>query len=295
MNPLVERPIPLRDFPWPLAIILATAGALRAGDMTILTREHADVQVVDRPGSDPRLGLVVRNGDNGMTLEPASTLLEIGEAGRLEVPQGLGVFGPPGSSIWILPQSQDPALLYLGISASGIAPGTWDGRFNVELLKVDGPGHFFVWQYDAFSGLEMRMNSRDGIGPEDSMTPLLGSHEHVNWGFTATGLHEVQLRVSGRLQGTTNVVRSDPVSLWFGVVPYALPARSPVLSRPAWDGSQLTCLLQGSALRTYPLESSSDLLTWTSSGTVTTDASGLANVAVPSPTHFRFLRARTTP
>jgi len=279
------------------AALLCTIATTRttAQDMTVLRREHVDVQVLDRPGAEPRLGVGLRNGDNGVLLDPTQAILEVGASGRLEVPPGLEIFGPAGSSIWVLPQSQDPALLYLGLAASGIPPGTWEPRFDIQLIKVVGPGHFFAWQFDPFSGLDMRMNSRDGIGPTDTISPLLGGHEHVNWGFTATGLHEVHLRVSGRLQGATNVVANDAVVLRFGVVPYSLPAQAATLGLPAWDGSRVTCRLSGSPSRRYQVETSSDLTLWSPAGDVTTDAAGTATVWVPVTEPFHFLRARTLP
>ncbi len=288
--------------PWPLGGCLAMAllGELalsrtQAQEVTLLTREHVDVQVLDRPGAEPRLGIGLRNGDNGVLLDPSQAILEVGAAGRLEIPPGLEVFGPAGSSIWVLPQSQDPALLYLGIAASGIPPGTWEERFDIQLLKVVGPGHFLVWQFDPFSGLELRMNSRDGIGPSDTLSPWVGGHEHVNWGFTATGLHEVHLRVAGRLRGATNDVANDTVVLRFGVVPYSLPAQAATLALPTWDGAQVTCRLSGAPSRRYQVEASLDLSTWVATATVSTDATGTAIVVVPSTAPSRFLRARTLP
>ena len=279
------------------AALLCTLALVRttAQDLTVLRREHVDVLVVDRPAVEPRLGIAVRNGDNGVLLDPTQVILEVGAAGRLEIPPGLEVFGPAGSSIWVLPQSQDPALLYLGISASGIPPGTWEERFDIQLLKVVGPGHFLVWQFDPFSGLELRMNSRDGIGPSDTISPSIGGHEHVNWGFTATGLHEVHLRVSGRLRGATNDVANDTVVLRFGVVPYSLPAQAATLALPSWDGAQVTCRLSGAPSRRYQVEASLDLSTWVATATVSTDATGTAIVVVPSTAPSRFLRARTLP
>jgi surface-anchored protein len=277
-----------------LLCTLATARTT-AQDLTVLRREHVDVQVLDRPGAEPRLGIGLRNGDNGVLLDPTQAILEVGASGRLEVPPGLEVFGPAGSSIWVLPQSQDPTLLYVGLSASGIPPGTWEPRFDLQLLKVVGPGHFFAWQFDPFSGLDMRMNSRDGIGPSDTLSPWLGGHEHVNWGFTATGLHEVHLRLSGRLQGTTNNVANDAVVLRFGVVPYSLPAQPASLAVLAWDESKVTCRISGSPSSAYHVERSSDLSTWILATTVTTDANGIATVERPSSAPSEFLRARAAP
>lgn len=279
-----------------LACILAGSDLHgRADDVTVLAREHADVLVVDRPGAEPRLGIVLRNGDTGAVLDPASAVLEVGASGRMEVPPGLEVFGPAGSPLWILPQSQDPALLYLGLSASGIPPGSWASRFTIELLKVEGPGHFLAWQFDPFSGLEMRMNSRDGIGPDDILAPLAGSHEHVNWGFTATGLHAVHLRVSGQLAGGSQGVVSDPVVLRFGVVPYALPAAQAVLSQPTWTHQRLAFRLAGSPGRSYVVEASADLRSWTVAATVTTDASGGADVVADGEAGAMFYRATALP
>lgn len=262
-------------------------------DPVILRTQHVDLRIVDRPGESNRLGLVVHDADSASNLTSTNAVLEVPTAARIELPDGFEVFGPVGSPFWILPQSQDPRLMYLGFSAEGIPASVYEPRFTVDLVRVEGPGDFFVWQFDTFANLVMAMNSRDGISDGDRFQQLTGGHQHFNWGFNAPGVHDVILKVSNRLAGTTNVVTSDEISVRFGVQPYTLvtPAVAATLSAPSWSGDRFRCTLTGTPGRTYSLEVSPDLRSWSAAGEATPAANGNAAVDVPAVADVRFVRA----
>ncbi len=264
-------------------------------DPIILRTQHVDLRIVDRPGESNRLGLVVHDADSASNLASTNAVLDVPTAARIELPDGFEVFGPVGSPFWILPQSQDPQLMYLGFSAEGVPAGVYDAQFTVNLVRVEGPGDFFVWQFDTFANLVMAMNSRDGISDVDRFRQLIGGHQHFNWGFNATGVHDVVLKVSNRLAGTTNVVTSDEVAIRFGVQPYTLvtPAIAATFSSPSWAADRFRCTLSGTPGRTYALESSTDLQTWSAAGEATPAANGTAAVDIAAATGLRFVRART--
>lgn len=286
------------DLPRPIATLLVgTALHLTAcgADPIILRTQHVDLRIVDRPGESNRLSLVVHDADSASNLATTNAVLEVPTAARIELPDGFEVFGPVGSPFWILPQSQDAQLLYLGFSAEGLPAGVFEPRFTVNLVRVEGPGDFFVWQFDAFSNLVMAMNSRDGITDLDRFQPLIGGHQHFNWGFNAPGVHDVVFKVSNRLAGTTNVIESDEVAVRFGVQPYTLvtPAVAATFSAPSWAGDRFRCTLSGTPGRTYILEGSPDLEIWSSAGEATPAANGTAAIDLLSTPGHRFLRALT--
>lgn len=285
---------PRRTAPWILGSwMLATSAS--AADPVILRNQHVDLRIVDRPGESNRLGLVVHDADSASNLATTNAVLEVPTAARIELPDGFEVLGPTGSPFWILPQSQDPQLMYLGFSAEGIPAGTFDPRFTVNLVRVEGPGDFFAWQFDTFSNLVMAMNSRDGITDLDRFQQLTGGHQHFNWGFNAPGVHDVTLKISNRLAGTTNVVESDEITVRFGVEPYTLvtPAAVAVLSAPSWSADRFRCTLSGTPGRSYALETSSDLQNWSHAGEVRPAANGTTAVDLVAAAGHRFLRALT--
>lgn len=287
-------PAPSRLIAASIACVALPQFATRA-DPIILRAQHVDLRIVDRPGESNRLGLVVHDADSASNLASTDAVLDVPTAARIELPDGFEVFGPVGSPFWILPQSQDPQLMYLGFSAEGVPSGVYDARFTVNLVRVEGPGDFFAWQFDTFANLVMAMNSRDGITDVDRFQQLIGGHQHFNWGFNSPGIHDVILKVSNRLAGTTNVVTSDEVPIRFGVQPYTLvtPAIAATFSGPSWAGDRFRCTLSGTPGRTYALESSSDLELWSAAGEATPAANGTAAVDIIAATGHRFLRART--
>lgn len=189
---------------------------------TRFTREHVDLQVVWNPdlaGSTNALSMQVHSEELGLSLAPTNASLVAVEAARLELPAGFDAFGPAGSPFWVLPQSQDPALLYPGFSAEDLPRELFAGRVEIRLLSLEGPGDFFVWQADQFGGIDMAMNSRNGITPEDRVSPLVGGHDHYNFGFSANGLYRVVLQPVARPIGSTTNLYGQPAAFQFAIEP----------------------------------------------------------------------------
>jgi surface-anchored protein len=123
----------------------------------------------------------------------------------------LGV--PAGAPLWIASQNQVPGQIYLGVEADyafdGVTrmlprndtnwkrwePGNGFSSHYVEMSVVDfrGPGVMSVWQSD-ISGPIIAFDSSDGIGSDDEFRQLVRSHSHYNWGFSAPGRYEIDLR-----------------------------------------------------------------------------------------------------
>ncbi len=138
-----------------------------------------------------------------------------GAAAKLTIPSNpdYAFLGSPGAPVWVLPQSQNLTLPYVGTSGEDLPDGTFDGPVVFELRSVEGPGNFFVWQVSgAGQPPIVKMICTNGVvSPRNNSTaPLIGSHEHFNWGFSTNGLYRVTFRCTGRrLNESTNIVGRD--------------------------------------------------------------------------------------
>ena len=185
---------------------------------TVLTIEHSDLQAAYDPTN--LLQLLVFDVNHTIAYNSNEVDLVVAEAAKTTLPDGtpLGPGGAPGvprgvprgcpggSSLWIIPASQYPNLLYLGTSAEpptsagrpGIPAGVFSSTLTLRLISVDGPGQFIVSQTPGGS-FDFIFDTRDGITDADSHTVILGSHEHFNWAFSTNGLYNVALQFSGQL------------------------------------------------------------------------------------------------
>ncbi len=258
-----------------------------------LINQHADFRAVYAPGTTNELYLVVHDSDGQTNYASTNVVLVVRESARTEIPPGFETFGEAGSPIWILPASQDPQLLYLGISGEGLPSGTFADPPVMELKAVQAPGWFFVWQFGSGGDLNLRMDSRNGIGTEDAMPIIAGSHAHVNWGFTRNGVFEVTLQMKGRLAGSATNLVTQPSIFRFEVEPVPVgPAAPAVLSNVIAVEGQLRCDLTGEPGALYQLQSSFDLVSWSDVERVTAGSSALpVSVALPVDGRPLFLRA----
>ena len=130
--------------------------------------------------------------------------------------------GSAGAPIWILPQSQNVTLPYLGISAEDIPGGVFTNPMELELVSVEGPGNFFAWSVSgAGNPPDVKFIATNGVvSPQFKIAnPLIGSHEHNNWGFSTNGLYRVTFRANGQFIGdTTNTIGRD-VAWSFQILP----------------------------------------------------------------------------
>lgn len=190
------------------------------------TNQHVDIRIVwDTAASTNGLSLRIHDGDHATNYLATNAVLVALESSKLTLPDGFEVFGAAGSPLWVLPQSQDPTLLYAGFSAEGLPRDVFDGSFNVRLRSISGPGNMFIWQAAEFGSLEMFVNTRDGIDDGDRVPINIGGHGHYNFGFTTNGLYEVVFQPVGRLLGADTNLFGDEVTILFAVEP--IPTNTP--------------------------------------------------------------------
>lgn len=241
-----------------LALILLT-GSVAGAQVAYLDHQHLDIRLEYNPEAEGtnRLNLLIRynaTSEVGMdyfVVSNSQVYIVGGAQAQLTIPNNPDYYflGAPGSPVWILPQSQNLTLPYVGTSAEEIPLGVFDGPLRMELMAVEGPArNFFAWA-NTGAGLPpvIKYIATNGVVvPEyNALTPLTGSHEHYNWGFSTNGLYRITLRAVGqRLGETTNIIGRE-VAWAFQILPLRpweswvstnwLPATDSSIAGPAAD------------------------------------------------------------
>ncbi|MFN0069161.1 MAG: choice-of-anchor M domain-containing protein [Limisphaerales bacterium] len=199
--------------------LLAALGAAPAPRATtILTEGHADIGIAYENGA---WDLHVHDEENDIEYAPDEALFCVPSAAASTVPAdpAFSFLGAAGDTVYILPQTEVPGLLFLGLGSEEIASGDFQGDvLNLTLAALAGPGAFSLFTVDGLGVPTVYWNSADGLG--DTFAFPTGGHAHFNYGFTAPGDYSVGLQVAGVLaDGTTTV--SDIATYQFKVVPEA--------------------------------------------------------------------------
>jgi surface-anchored protein len=135
---------------------------------------------------------------------------------------------PAGSTLFVLPEVENPNLLFLGIGGEELADGLLDGDVaTLRLASVSGPGHFSMWQAGLTATTpKLYMATSDGIDGSDAFVVEAGSHAHMNFAFTKQGFYEVTFVASG-VDADGNATDSGQVTYYFyvsdGLAPFARP------------------------------------------------------------------------
>ena len=191
-----------------------------------LTDGHTDLGIFFNPDSTDRLSMQANDDDHGGSYPPNRAVLVVSPDAHFDLPPGTP-FGNEGDPLWILPQSQYPGILYLGLSTETIAPGPFNGPLTFTLKSLDLPGRsstnvterFYVWQAGQFGDFNVVMNSSDGIAAADAIPLPAGAHAHYNWGFSTSGLWHVSFQASGRVTGESTNLTSTNITFAFHVLP----------------------------------------------------------------------------
>jgi hypothetical protein len=215
----------------------------------VLVSEHVDLNLIYASGS---WDLQPRDSDNVQSYPGHQALLHVDQVAKVSMP-GLSEYSfigaTPGHNIYVLPQTQDPKLLYLGFAGYGVPPRTFDvydataesnGRaagtaewVKISLASVKGPGEFSLWQSTAFGEpIPLISTAQPQDTPGNNLWIIADGHTHYNFGFTERGLYQIDLRPSGYINGQL-VQAANPVSIYFNVDPgYATShvTASPILA-----------------------------------------------------------------
>ncbi|MFM8290856.1 MAG: choice-of-anchor M domain-containing protein [Planctomycetia bacterium] len=158
-----------------------------------------------------------------------------------------------GGSIWLLPKSQNPAVLYLSIGTEELTAGDFASPLTWSLTSVTGsgggaaPGAFSVWNSGAGSSWATVTPLMSTVGgTPNAFTVSVPAHTHFNYGFTAPGLYNVEFSVSALLaagKGGGTAVGSATYS--FGVFDTGSDYQYPVSMPWTYQGQSFSVALVG--------------------------------------------------
>jgi surface-anchored protein len=197
-------------------------------DRTTIDMAHVHLEAVY---DGTNLSLQVNDTTNGVIYAPSDVFLYVNPNAEQAQPDGWSFIGAgDGNTFWQLPQEEDPTQLTIALSAEPIDPGTFDTyqpndpRINrageyvkFSLRDVQGPGDVSLWQ-DGQAPAAWWWSTVDGGRLFDPAAYVeSGGHSHFNWGFSATGIYNLTFELSAFANGHGLAIRSDDVTIRFGV------------------------------------------------------------------------------
>jgi surface-anchored protein len=164
------------------------------------------------------LELHIHDEITDMELEPSEVALRVPEEAETSVPDNANFefLGNVGDPLWILPQNAQSNVLFLGVAGEIETGVLLDDTAYLELVSVDGPGNFYVYDTDAFGVPNVSINSADGITADDRLIVSAGAHFHVDWTFDAEGDYGVTFVIKATSADGT-AIESEPTTLTFEV------------------------------------------------------------------------------
>ncbi|WP_433221679.1 TIGR03773 family transporter-associated surface protein [Dactylosporangium sp. CS-047395] len=135
---------------------------------------------------------------------------------HVQVPEDpvYGFLGAAGASIWVAPETQNPAVIWPGFDTESILPGTFAGdTVDLHLQNVQGPGTAEVFSFNP-DGTPARVFS--ATDPAYATKTLqTGVHVHTNWAFTALGWYTLTFEATATTPGG-DTVSSGPLDYtWY--------------------------------------------------------------------------------
>ncbi len=191
------------------ATVVAPAPAL-AAEQVVLSKGHVDVIDVHYDGGDLSLKVRDDTGSSPITRDPADVVFQALPGSATTVPDvpSYAFLGPPGTPVWVLPQVQDPDLLWPGWETLSLPTGVFaGGTIRLSLVGAEGPGRVSVFVNDAFGGAQVLFRGDDGL--PDAIEVGDHVHAHANWAFSATGRYTLKFQADATLTDGTPV--SSPV------------------------------------------------------------------------------------
>ena len=144
-------------------------------------------------------------GEQGR-FNPARTVFHLPdvEDAHTNVVAGYDYIAPEGTDIFYIPSTRTRGLLYPGLGAEGIRPGTLkNNTINLELVRSSVPegGRAEVFTESGRDNPRV-FSTNDQLAPH---TITSGGHEHLSWAFTRAGVYQLTFRATANLADGTPV------------------------------------------------------------------------------------------
>jgi surface-anchored protein len=218
------------------AAVVAPAPAL-AAEQVVLSTGHVDA--IDVHYENSAFVLKVRDDtvSPAVTRDPADVTFHAKPESEITVPDvpSYAFLGAPGSKVWILPQIQDPNLLWPGWETLNLPTGTFTGgKIRLSLVGVEGPGAVSVFVNDAFGAAQVLFRSDDGL--PDAIDVGDHVHAHANWAFGALGEYTLKFQVEATLFTATEALNGCQYKAVLYDDDHNAVAESPAVTLVVGDG-----------------------------------------------------------
>ncbi|RAJ38413.1 surface-anchored protein [Kitasatospora sp. SolWspMP-SS2h] len=215
----VRRPARLLVTAGALIATLAAAGPASATCPIVLDHGHVDVVGLGYENGRLEVGVHDESGTEEVEYTPEEVVLKALPAAGTTVPAGsaYAFLGAAGTPVWILPEVQNPDLLWAGFGAEELSTGDFtNDAVNVRFLSVQGPGKVAVYTDDVFGAPEtVLVDSGDGL--PDTVTLHAGDHTHANWAFSKPGTYTLKVKADAKVAATGKTVNSRTVTYTFQI------------------------------------------------------------------------------
>lgn len=201
--PLVAAEAPPAALEAP-AVAAAAQPPVASGKVTV---ERGHVDALAPRLIDGGLRVHVKDGSVVGTVtwrEPTDVEFKVTDAARVALPDApaLSFLRAAGGQIHLLPQQEQPGILWIGWSTEELKPADITGPITWTLTSVTGPGPFGLFTTGSFGAHSVIFNSTDGL--PDTHSVALGTHAHANWAFGKPGRYKLDFTVSAtKTDGST--------------------------------------------------------------------------------------------
>jgi surface-anchored protein len=181
--------------------LVATAAPAQANSQVVISQGHVDVIGVAYEDGELNLHVHDESVDPGVEREPHEVKFQVTSAAETTVPANpaYSFLGNAGDPVWILPQIENPALIWPGFGTEEIEAGVFQNdSVKVTFALVAGPGDVAIYTEDAF-GLPDDVLVDSGDGLPDAVTLPAGDHLHANWAFDEPGHYWLVVAATGKL------------------------------------------------------------------------------------------------
>lgn len=166
---------------------------------------------------------------------PDETVFHVLDQAQLSVPDDPAyafVGADPGEQVWVVPQTQNPAVVWLGWNTQDPeVMQTIDRGVTLSLTGAQGPGVVTTYlQSGSFGEPQLLWDSR--VPDAQPIWVDVNTHTHANWVFTEPGVYLLQLEATADLRDGSTV--SDTQLIRFAVGTATAPADALAAT---WDGA----------------------------------------------------------
>ena len=173
----------------------------------VIAGVHTEMLNAFLDGNQFTLGTLADTGPGKQgRFNPARTVFHLPdvEDAHTNVVAGYDYIAPEGTDIFYIPSTRTRGLLYPGLGAEGIRPGTLkNNTINLELVRSSVPegGRAEVFTESGRDNPRV-FSTNDQLAPH---TITSGGHEHLSWAFTRKGIYQLTFRATPTLADGTPV------------------------------------------------------------------------------------------